>query len=474
MANNQSIKFSLEQQAKEMEFEYHPYVYLFPRLGRQEFENLKSDIETNGQGIPIAVLAGTNLIIDGRHRYEACLTLGRTPKIEYLTLTESQILWKVISLNIKRRHLSESQRAMIAAKITNIKKGGNGNNQFIKKNEAKKRIHSFAVPFISLKDAADSLNVGRDSVVKACSILESFPDIESYIVDGNITIHDAYKVKDEMPEIKQEVIKRFRLDRETRRKTKQLAQYRKEVKQEIAKQSLEKVVNSVLGIEVSETPRVNFGDIWQMGQHTLTCCDSSTWNAPKATLAFADPPYNAGVADWDIDFEWKHDWLINKADLVVVTPGDESFAEFLKKTTMPYKCMIAHWIKNGMSKSPMGYGNHIIAAVFCKESSPYKVTGKRNQNYSEGMIVTDVVDDINHPGRKPLDYMVAWISRLTEPENVVIDPFLGSGTTLIAAELTGRICHGAEINPEYCAFILGRWMKLNKQIPKKIQLTVDV
>ncbi|MUG98373.1 hypothetical protein F7734_41155 [Scytonema sp. UIC 10036] len=474
MANNQSIKFSLEQQTEEMELEYHPYVYLFPRLGRQEFEDLKSDIAANGQGIPIAVLAGTNLIIDGRHRYEACQAIRRPPKIEYCTLTESQILWKVISLNIKRRHLSESQRAMIAAKIANIKKGGTGNNQFVKKNEAKEQIHSFAMPSVSLKDVADSLNVGRDSVVKAHSILESFPDIESYIVDGDITINDAHKVKDEMPEIKQEVIKRFRLDRETRCKTKNLAQYRKEVKQEIAKQSLEKAVNSVLGIEVSETPRVNFGDVWQMGQHTLTCCDSSTWDAPKAKLAFADPPYNAGVADWDVDFEWKHDWLIDKADLVVVTPGDESFAEFLRKTTMPYKCMIAHWIKNGMSKSPMGYGNHIIAAVFCKESSPYKVTGKRNQNYSEGIIVTPEVDDINHPGRKPLDYMVAWINRLTEPGNVVIDPFLGSGTTLIAAERTGRICHGAEINLEYCAFILGRWMKLNKEIPKKNQLTVDV
>jgi 16S rRNA G966 N2-methylase RsmD len=78
-----------------------------------------------------------------------------------------------------------------------------------------------------------------------------------------------------------------------------------------------------LNIEVNESPRVNFGDTWQLGQHTLTCCDSSTWNAPQAKLAFADPPYNAGMADWDISFEWKHDWLIDKADLVVVTPGDE-------------------------------------------------------------------------------------------------------------------------------------------------------
>jgi DNA modification methylase len=57
---------------------------------------------------------------------------------------------------------------------------------------------------------------------------------------------------------------------------------------------------------------------------------------------------------------------------------------------------------------------------------------------------------------------------------VVIDPFLGSGTTLIAAEQIGRICHGAEINPEYCGFILGRWIKLGKENPKNIKSIVDV
>jgi len=248
--------------------------------------------------------------------------------------------------------------------------------------------------------------------------------------------------------------------------------YRKEIKQEIAKKSLEEAVNRVLGIEVDEIPHVNFGDVWQLGPHTLTCCDSSTWDAPPAKLAFADPPYNAGIADWDIGFEWQHDWLIDKADLVVVMPCDESLAHFLRTTTMPYRCTIAHWIKNGMSKSPMGYGNHIIAAVFCKKSTPYKVTRKRNQNYSEGIIKNIETEDSDHPGRKPLDFMVTWIDRLTNPGEVVIDAFLGAGTTLIAAEQIGRICHGAEINPEYCGFVLGRWIKSGKENQKKIKSIV--
>ena len=53
---------------------------------------------------------------------------------------------------------------------------------------------------------------------------------------------------------------------------------------------------------------------------------------------------------------------------------------------MPYRCTIAHWIKNGMSKGAMGYGNHILGLVFVKESTLYKVTGVRNQNFSTGVI----------------------------------------------------------------------------------------
>ncbi|WP_088240994.1 DNA methyltransferase [Calothrix rhizosoleniae] len=268
-------------------------------------------------------------------------------------------------------------------------------------------------------------------------------------------------------------MKRFNQDRLIGKRIKKLAKYRKDVKQEVAKKTIEQAVDKIFSMEISESPSVLFGDVWQLGNHTLTCCDSSTWDAPPAKLAIADPPYNAGIADWDIGFEWNHDWLIKKADLVIVTPGDESFAHFLKKTTMPYKCMIGHWIKNGMSKGPMGYRNHIIAAVFCRESSPYKVTGIRNQNYSEGIIQIIDGDDNDHPGRKPIDFVLTWIDRLTSKHDVIVDPFLGSGTTLIAAEQLGRICHGAEINPDYCAAILGRWMSANRETPKKTINLID-
>ena len=252
------------------------------------------------------------------------------------------------------------------------------------------------------------------------------------------------------------------------KKTKKLCQYKNEIVKEQAQFNIEKAIANNFVTEVSEQLLVQPGETWQLGRHKLTCCDSSTWNPPYAKLAFADPPYNCGIAEWDFHFEWKHDWLIDKADLVLVTPGDESLAGFLKKTEMPYRCTISHWIKNGMSKGAMGYGNHILGLVFCKESTPYKVTGVRNQSFSTGVIKLDETNNTNHPGRKPLDFLVTWIEKLTKPGDFIIDPFLGSGTTLFAADETNRTFCGAEISPKYCTEIIGRWLLLNKEKPLKI------
>ncbi|MEM6401615.1 MAG: DNA methyltransferase [Cyanobacteria bacterium P01_D01_bin.116] len=448
-----------------IELKCHKFVSLFPRMTKDQFGQFKKDIAVNGLYIPILVLKNTNLIIDGRHRYEACVASGIEPKIEYFPgKNDNRVLLKIVSLNSSRRYLSESQRAAVAAELATLIR-----EDTLKQNSSI-NLRNYK---ISVREAAEKLNIASKTVEAAKTIKAQFPQTWEPIRSGEITINDAYKVCKESEEVKQEIILRWSDDKKAKRKMKKLAEYRKEVKQQAAKLAVAKAANNILDIKINESPHVKLGDVWKLGKHTLTCYDSSIWDAPQAKLAFADPPYNAGMADWDIDFEWKHDWLIDKANLVVVTPGDESFAKFLQTTTMPYKCMIAHWIKNGMSKSPMGYGNHIIAAVFCQESSPYKVTGERNQNYSEGIIKFIEADDVDHPGRKPLDFVVVWIERLTKPGEVVIDPFLGSGTTLIAAEETGRICHGAEINPDYCALILGKWIKGGKEIPKKINNLID-
>ena len=63
----------------------------------------------------------------------------------------------------------------------------------------------------------------------------------------------------------------------------------------------------------------------------------------------------------------------------------------------------------------------------------------------------------NHPTVKPIALMEYLIRLVTPPKGIVLDPFLGSGTTIIAAERTKRTCYGLEIDPTYCDVIVARW-----------------
>jgi DNA modification methylase len=67
--------------------------------------------------------------------------------------------------------------------------------------------------------------------------------------------------------------------------------------------------------------------------------------------------------------------------------------------------------------------------------------------------------ETRHPTKKPVSIM-AWSIEQTKSNGAIIDPFLGSGTTLVAAEQLGRKCYGMEISPAYCDVIVKRWENL--------------
>ena len=75
-------------------------------------------------------------------------------------------------------------------------------------------------------------------------------------------------------------------------------------------------------------------------------------------------------------------------------------------------------------------------------------------------------DKFDHPTQKPVELMRRPIMNHTKQRESVYDPFLGSGTTLVAAELTGRVCCGLELDPKYVDVIIGRWQKVTGQEAK--------
>ena len=219
---------------------------------------------------------------------------------------------------------------------------------------------------------------------------------------------------------------------------------------------------------------VAHGQWWQLGDHLLYCGDTSSDEfmgaIDKAVLAFADPPYNAGAADWDNDFNWRHDALIELADIVAVTPGISSIFDFAKVTQMPYRWSLACWISNGMTRGALGFGNWIYTAIFSKSESIHR----NKQDFSKTSISNGNNERTKHKGRKPDGYMDWLLDLFTEPGDLVIDPFLGSGTTLLRCEKKNRRCVGGEIDQEFCKDIIRQWeVETNREAYLSEQNTVQ-
>lgn len=234
----------------------------------------------------------------------------------------------------------------------------------------------------------------------------------------------------------------------------------KEVKQEKQQEEVKQIQQAAPPPEPAAVKEleVESGQTWRLGNHLLYCGDSSSAafislaKEHKASFAFADPPYNAGVAEWDKDFVWKHDYLLDLAPIVAVTPGISAIKDFMCVTKMDYKWSMSYWIDNGMTRGALGFGNWIYVALFSKGS-----IHRNSQDISRLSITNKDRDELEHKGRKPLDMMHHIVSLFSKDGEVVIDPFLGTGSTLIVCEQTGRRCIGAEINPDSCKYIIKWW-----------------
>ena len=214
---------------------------------------------------------------------------------------------------------------------------------------------------------------------------------------------------------------------------------------------------SVVG---GEPVKVNPGEWWRLGDHLLYCGDTSkqdfTDRLESCALCFADPPYGAGKEGYDDSaFYWEHDYLIEFGEIVIVTPGIVSIYELARSTKMPYVWSIACWLNNGMTRGAIGFGNWIYGAVFSRGS-----IYRNSQDFYQVSISTAENSDTKHTTRKPAKYMVWLIELFTKQGELVIDPFAGSGQTLMACETTGRRCITGELDPEFCSAIVGRWQLL--------------
>lgn len=151
--------------------DFHEVAPIFPLMEGADFAALKDDIAKYGQREPVWVYEGR--ILDGRNRHRACEELGIETETKEWTGTDPAQF--VLSLNLHRRHLSESQRAMVAARMARLRDG------------QKKSGTSIEVP--SQPDAAKMLNVSLSTVQRARIVLNhSTPDQVSAVERGEKTV----------------------------------------------------------------------------------------------------------------------------------------------------------------------------------------------------------------------------------------------------------------------------------------------
>jgi len=174
-----------------MNFEFHPVANIFPMMEGDEYAALKADILENGLLEPIWVHDAK--IIDGRNRYRACVETGVEPVFRQWDGRGSLVTF-VVSLNLKRRHLTSSQKAMVA---TDIEKAI-AEEIAVKERERKSRQFDTTFQFVgksvvrdATREAADIVGVNHQYVTDAKAIQAKAPDIAARVLSGELTIPKA-------------------------------------------------------------------------------------------------------------------------------------------------------------------------------------------------------------------------------------------------------------------------------------------
>ena len=233
-------------------------------------------------------------------------------------------------------------------------------------------------------------------------------------------------------------------------------------------------------------PTTQLGDIWQLGQHRIICADCTDKRSvdrlceDKAILAIlTDPPYmmNKSMENDDLDqtdYESLHEQFMESIPAednatLICFHGTARFPiaiDAARKTGWNFERML--WLHKPNDITFPWRGWILISEsilVFSKgkgnwrDSHPYHAdTYLFNHHGGE-----QLPENTWHPSVKPQEVLTDLVNRISEQGDIIFDPFLGSGSTLIACEQTNRICYGVEIDPHYCDVVVKRWEAYTNQ-----------
>jgi len=239
--------------------------------------------------------------------------------------------------------------------------------------------------------------------------------------------------------------------------------------------------------EPPETPISRPGDLWVLGKHRLLCGDATVatdverlLGDVKPLLMVTDPPYGveydpgwrnqAGAAKTkrtgkvlnDDRADWREAWALFPGDVAYVWHGAlhaTTVADSLIASGFNIRSQII-WAKDRLVLSRGDYHwQHEPCLYAVKKTGKGHWAGDRKQTTLWQIANKDQDAETVHGTQKPVECMRRPILNNSSPGQAVYEPFMGSGTTLIAAETTGRVCFGIELNPAYVDVAVERWQQ---------------
>ena len=233
-------------------------------------------------------------------------------------------------------------------------------------------------------------------------------------------------------------------------------------------------------------PVTVLGDVWILGNHRIACGDCTdqgtvdkALNGVKPHLMVTDPPYGVEYdADWrvragvkgnlaggtavgkvenDDRADWREAWALFPGDVAYVWhAGVHSPTVALSLESFEMRALIV-WAK---SNYPMGRGHYHHKHEPCWYAVRKGATGHWHGDRKQTTlweIDSPRKSETGHSTQKPVECMKRPIENNSSPGQAVYEPFSGSGTTIIAGEMTGRSIHAIELNPAYVDVAVERW-----------------
>ena len=272
---------------------------------------------------------------------------------------------------------------------------------------------------------------------------------------------------------------------------------------------------------LSPAPVTQPGDIWQLGPHRLLCGDTRQaanltrlLGGEQAAMAFLDPPYNVRVGSVVGRGRRKHDEFAMASGEM----SRQEFVAFLIETlghaathsragALHYVCMdwrhlselleagqqtygemlnLAVWVKSNAGQGSFYRSQHELIGVFRVGEAPHLNNiqlGRHGRSRSNVWHYAGVnsfragrMDELSvHPTVKPIALVADAIKDCTRRQDVVLDTFCGSGTTVLAAERVGRRAFGLELEPRYIDVAIRRWQTFTRRdaVHVETQFTFD-